>query len=189
MSTEMDRLLAEFSKFQTKIEKAQAQFAKVADMQEEVAALEAAVTSPDGTVTVLAGPSGSIKNIQLAADAYRVPPEALAATIMTTLQQAVAAATVEQAEVVDTAVGNAFGLNTTERVLAAQAEALGTTPEAIQAQLPEPEPEPPAFDPEDVLRDDPQPPPPPPPARRRPAPDEQDDDYFDNDILGRDDRR
>ncbi|MYW94713.1 YbaB/EbfC family nucleoid-associated protein [Amycolatopsis rubida] len=188
MSTEMDRLVAEFSKFQTKLEKAQAQFAKVADMQEEVAALEASATSSDGTVTVTAGPSGSVKNIRLTADAYRAAPEALAATILNTLQQAVAAATVEQAEVVDAAVGDAFGLNTTERVLAAQADALGTTPETIQAQLPEPAPEPAAFDPEDVLRDDPKPPPPP-PVRRRPAPGEPDDDYFDNDILGRDDRR
>ncbi|WP_409183497.1 YbaB/EbfC family nucleoid-associated protein [Amycolatopsis sp. VS8301801F10] len=175
MSEEMDRLVAEFEKFQTKLKQAEAQFAKVGDMQEELNALEAQVMSPDRAVTVVAGPSGSVKDLRLSPDALRQQPDQLAATILATLHQAVAESARKQANIVDEHVGTAFGLNVSEQVLEAQAAGLGTTVEELESNLPEAQPQRPATpirDEEDfannnLLRTDQRPaqaPPPPPPA-------------------------
>lgn len=169
----MDRLVAEFDKFQTKLKQAEAQFAKVGDMQEELNALEAEVMSPDRAVTVVAGPSGSIKDLRLTPDALRQQPDQLASTILATLHQAVAESARKQAGIVDEHVGTAFGLNVSEQVLEAQAAGLGTTVEELESNLPEAQPQAsPAGDDEDfanndLLRDDnrtTQAPPPPPTA-------------------------
>ncbi|WP_409466895.1 YbaB/EbfC family nucleoid-associated protein [Amycolatopsis sp. GA6-003] len=175
MSEEMDRLVAEFEKFQTKLKQAEAQFAKVGDMQEELNALEAQVMSPDRAVTVVAGPSGSVKDLRLSPDALRQQPDQLAATILATLHQAVAESARKQANIVDEHVGTAFGLNVSEQVLEAQAAGLGTTVEELESNLPEAQPQRPVTpirDEEDfannnLLRTDQRPaqaPPPPPPA-------------------------
>ncbi|WP_336161852.1 YbaB/EbfC family nucleoid-associated protein [Amycolatopsis sp. VC5-11] len=144
MSEEMDRLVAEFEKFQTKLKQAEAQFAKVGDMQEELNALEAQVTSPDRSVTVVAGPSGSVKDLRLSPDAFRQQPDQLAATILATLHQAVAESARKQAGIVDEHVGTAFGLNVSEQVLEAQAAGMGTTVEELESNLPEAQPQRPA---------------------------------------------
>ncbi|WP_033291338.1 YbaB/EbfC family nucleoid-associated protein [Amycolatopsis jejuensis] len=141
MSAEMDRLVAEFEKFQTKLKQAETQFAKVGDMQQELTALEAEVVSPDRAVTVIAGPSGSVKDLRLTPDALRQQPQQLAATIMSTLHQAVAEAARKQAGIVDAHVGQAFGINVSDQVLEAQAEAMGTTAEELQSKLPEEQPQ------------------------------------------------
>ncbi|MGW7535669.1 YbaB/EbfC family nucleoid-associated protein [Amycolatopsis sp. NPDC054798] len=174
MSEEMDRLVAEFEKFQTKLKQAEAQFAKVGDMQEELNALEAQVMSPDRTVTVVAGPSGSVKDLRLSPDALRQQPDQLASTILATLHQAVAESARKQAGIVDEHVGTAFGLNVSEQVLEAQAAGMGTTVEELESNLPEAQPQRPATptrDEEDfannnLLRTEQQPAqaPPPPPA-------------------------
>ncbi len=144
VSEEMDRLVAEFEKFQTKLKQAEAQFAKVGDMQEELNALEAQVTSPDRSVTVVAGPSGSVKDLRLSPDAFRQQPDQLAATILATLHQAVAESARKQAGIVDEHVGTAFGLNVSEQVLEAQAAGMGTTVEELESNLPEAQPQRPA---------------------------------------------
>ncbi|MBN9745389.1 MULTISPECIES: YbaB/EbfC family nucleoid-associated protein [unclassified Amycolatopsis] len=144
MSEEMDRLVAEFEKFQTKLKQAEAQFAKVGDMQEELNALEAQVTSPDRSVTVVAGPSGSVKDLRLSPDAFRQQPDQLASTILATLHQAVAESARKQAGIVDEHVGTAFGLNVSEQVLEAQAAGMGTTVEELESNLPEAQPQRPA---------------------------------------------
>lgn len=131
VSEEMDRLVAEFEKFQTKLKQAEAQFAKVGDMQEELNALEAQVMSPDRSVTVVAGPSGSVKDLRLSPDALRQQPDQLAATILATLHQAIAESARKQVGIVDEHVGTAFGLNVSEQVLEAQAAGLGTTVEEL----------------------------------------------------------
>jgi DNA-binding protein YbaB len=134
VSAEMELLIAEFEKFQSKVKQAELKFADVGRMQEELARLEAVATSPDRSVRVTVGPGGAVKDIQLGPDAMRQQPGALAATIMSTLQAAVVAAARREAQVVDNTVGSAFGVNTTEQVLQAQATALGTTVEELTSQ-------------------------------------------------------
>lgn len=141
VSEEMDRLVAEFEKFQTKLKQAEAQFAKVGDMQEELNALEAQVMSPDRSVTVVAGPSGSVKDLRLSPDALRQQPDQLASTILATLHQAVAESARKQAGIVDEHVGTAFGLNVSEQVLEAQAAGMGTTVDELESNLPEAQPQ------------------------------------------------
>lgn len=167
----MEQLLAEFEKFQTRIKQAEAQFAKVGDMQEELEALEASVTSADRSVTVVAGPSGSVKDLRLTPDALRQQPDALAASILTTLHQAVAESARKQAGIVDEHVGTSFGLNVSEQVLEAQAAGLGTTVEELESNLPEEQSQQAApvrddedFANNDLLRDEPRAPQPPQPA-------------------------
>jgi DNA-binding protein YbaB len=163
MSAEMDRLVAEFDKFQSKVKAAQTQFAQVGEMQEELTALEAQAVSADRSITVVAGPSGSVKGIRLTADALRQQPQQLADAILATLHQAVAEATRRQAGIVDAHVGAAFNLDVSEQVFEAQAEALGTTAAELKSQLPPEQPARPErdeeadFDQESVLRkeDDP----------------------------------
>lgn len=124
MSAELDRLAAEFEKFQAKIKQAEQKFSGVVEMQDRIAELEAAVISPDRTVRVVAGPGGSVKDIQLTPDALRLPATTLSDTIMSTLRAAVAEAVRRQADVVDETVGDAFGVDTTGMVR--QAQAVGT---------------------------------------------------------------
>ena len=126
MSAEIERLAAEFEKFQAKIRQAEVRFSGVGEMQGRLAELEVVATSPDRAVRVVAGPGGAVKDIQLGADAMRRPAQALAATIMATLREAVAEAVRQQAGIVDETVGGAFGVSTGEQVRQAQAEALGT---------------------------------------------------------------
>ncbi len=157
----MERLVAEFDKFQTKLKQAEAQFAKVGDMQEELNALETEVMSPDRAVTVVAGPSGSIKDLRLTPDALRQQPDQLASSILATLHKAVAESARKQAGIVDEHVGTAFGLNVSDQVLEAQAAGLGTTVEELESNLPEEQPQEAAptrddedFANNDLLRDD-----------------------------------
>ncbi|MEV6902088.1 YbaB/EbfC family nucleoid-associated protein [Amycolatopsis sp. NPDC051372] len=172
MSAEMDRLVAEFEKFQSKIKQAEASFAKVGDMQDEVTALEATAMSPDRAITVVAGAGGSVKDIRLTADALKQQPQQLASAILATLHRAVADATLKQAGIVDAHVGAAFGLDVSGQVLEAQAEAMGTTAEDLKSKAAEAQPAPRRLTDEDlehgdILRRD-EPPaaaPPPPPAR------------------------
>lgn len=134
----MERLIAEFEKFQSKIKQAEVRFDRVGQMQQQLAELETAATSPDRTVTVVAGPGGVIKDIQFTPDALRRPPGALSAMIMSTLNAAVADAARKQAGVVDENMGGALGnVNVTDQVLQAQAEAMGTTVEDLKSKMTE----------------------------------------------------
>ncbi|MEV6907899.1 YbaB/EbfC family nucleoid-associated protein [Amycolatopsis sp. NPDC051071] len=141
MSAEFEQLVAEFEKFQSKIKKAETQFAKVGEMQEELAGLESVAASPDRSVTVVAGPGGSVKDIQLTPEALRQQPQQLAAVILSTLHTAVADAARKQAGIVDSQFGDAFHLNVEEQVLEAQAEALGTTADDLRSQMSEEPPQ------------------------------------------------
>ncbi|TNC22765.1 YbaB/EbfC family nucleoid-associated protein [Amycolatopsis alkalitolerans] len=165
MSAHMDQLIAQFENFQAKVRQAEASFAGVGDMQERIAQVENSVTSPDGTVTVVAGAGGTVTGIRLAPGAVRLGSDQLAATIMKTLRQAVAGAVQQQAGIVDTTFGDAFGVNLSDQVREAQAEAFGTAAEepASTPQAPAPQAQ---------------------PRKRRPGPPD-DDDYFDQNILRR----
>ncbi|MGH3468989.1 MAG: YbaB/EbfC family nucleoid-associated protein, partial [Thermocrispum sp.] len=164
----MEHLIKEFDNFQSKIRKAQEQFAGVGQMQEELVELEAVATSPDGSVRVVAGPGGAIKDIRLSQEALRQQAGAVSATIMATLNRAVAGAARKQAAVIDAHMGGLSG-NVGEQVLQAQAEAFGVTVEDLRDNLGEQAPPPPAPPAQQAPPPPPPPPPPPAAAPQRPA--------------------
>ena len=134
MSADLERLAAEFEKFQAKIKQAEVKFSGVGELGDQLARLEVVTTSPDRSVRVVAGAGGTVLDLQLTPEAMRQQASTLAATIMTTLRTAVAEAVRRQAGIVDETVGDAFGLNTVDRVRQAQAEALRTSDEAHHAR-------------------------------------------------------
>jgi hypothetical protein len=160
MSAEMDQLIAQFENFRAKTRQAEARFAGVGDMQERIARVETTVTSPDGTVTVVAGAGGTVTDLRLTAGAMHLEAGQLAQRIMSTLRQAVAGAAQQQAGIVDDVFGDQLGVDVSGQVRQAQAEAFGTAaPEpASEQQAPRP--------------------------RRRPAPGD-DDDFEQGPILRR----
>ncbi|MGZ3141206.1 YbaB/EbfC family nucleoid-associated protein [Lentzea chajnantorensis] len=174
------------------------QFAGIGEMQQQLTELEAVATSADRAVTVVAGPSGSIRDIRLTDLAMRRPPHALAAELMSTLQKAVAEAARRQAGIVEGALGDDMHLK--DQVLETQAQLFGMSKEdlvrataeqdAAAAQQP-PQPTPPAPP---VPPRAPVPPPvpqagqvrqPPPPPQRRPAR-ESPEDFSDQNVLRED---
>lgn len=171
MSAEFDQLVAQFERFQSKIKRMDQQFEQVGQLQQDLAGLEATAASPDRTVTVVAGPSGSIKDIRLADAALRQSPQALSAALMTTLRQAVAEAARRQAVLVEGAFGDDMRL--TDQVLETQAQLFGTTPEELRASMAQAPEARPAAEPEDLseenfLRREDRPSPPPPHRQQRP---------------------
>ncbi|GIH06949.1 hypothetical protein Rhe02_50160 [Rhizocola hellebori] len=61
----------------------------VKDLQDDLAAMEVRVASPDGMVTVVVGPRGNLKSLTLDKRAYQQhPPERLAALIVQACQRA-----------------------------------------------------------------------------------------------------
>ncbi|MEV0676362.1 YbaB/EbfC family nucleoid-associated protein [Actinosynnema sp. NPDC050436] len=204
MSAEFDQLVTRFEQFQAKLHRVDEQFGDLGEMQRELAAMEVVATSPDRAVTVVAGPSGAIKDIRLTDHALRRPPHALAAALMGTLRQAVAEAARRQAGIVEQALGD--DLRLTDQVLETQAELFGVTPQELRAMTEQPP---------DQVQPPPPPPPgpphrvppagrpgvpptgrpgvPPPPAGRpapprRPAPVEDADDFSQRGFLRDDDR-
>ncbi|RBM23108.1 hypothetical protein DI005_03900 [Prauserella sp. PE36] len=159
MSAHMDQLIAQFENFRSKIRQAEANFAGVGEMQARIAEIESTATSPDGGVTVVAGAGGAVTDLRLTPGALRQDPGQLSATIMSTMRQAVAGAVQRQAGIVDDAFGDTFGVNTSEQVRQAQAEAFGTAEEEPASQQT------------------------PPPTRRSRPSDDDNDDYFDQGSI------
>jgi hypothetical protein len=137
MSAHLDQMIAEFEKFGARIRQAESRFAGVADMGDQVAQVESVVTSPDRNVTVIAGAGGMVTDLRLAPGAMSLASTELAAMIMTTLRQAVAGAARQQAGIVDEMFGDTFGVNTSELVEQAQAEAAGTVADDHASEEPE----------------------------------------------------
>ncbi|OLT42418.1 hypothetical protein BJF85_23070 [Saccharomonospora sp. CUA-673] len=134
MSAEFDRLVAEFEKFQSKLTRIDEQMSGVADMQSELSELQATASNADRSVTVVAGPGGAVMDIQLTDKAMNQPPQALAAAIKSTLQEAVAEAARKQAGIVDSHMGG-MGLNVTDQVIETQAQAFGIAPEELRQRM------------------------------------------------------
>lgn len=134
MSAHMDQLIAQFENFQAKVRQAETRFAEVGDMQERIAQVETSVTSPSGQVTVVAGAGGTVTDLRLTAGAMHLEAGQLSTMIMSTLRKAVAGAAQQQAGIVDDAFGDALGVNTSEMVREAQAEAFGTPEEEPASQ-------------------------------------------------------
>lgn len=135
MSAEFERLVAQFERFQSKVKHIDDQFAGIGQMQEEVSALEASASSPGRSVTVVAGPGGSIKDIKLSTEALRQQPGSLSAEIMATLRQAVAEVARKQAGIVEAHMGGEMHL--VDQVLESQAQAFGTSVEELRSEMPD----------------------------------------------------
>ncbi|USX49722.1 YbaB/EbfC family nucleoid-associated protein [Lentzea sp. HUAS12] len=130
MSAEFDQLVAQFERFQAQMHRVDQQFANIGEMQQQLTEMEAVATSGDHAVTVVAGPSGTIKDIRLTDVAMRRPPHVLAAELMSTLQKAVAEAARRQAGIVEGALGSDMHLR--EQVLETQAQLFGMTPDELR---------------------------------------------------------
>lgn len=85
---------------------AKANLAKLDLMQEEIRQIESVETSPDRSVTVVAGPSGAVRSITFTEAALSQGAAALSRLTTTTFQQAVAKAARMQAEIVQRYVGD-----------------------------------------------------------------------------------
>jgi DNA-binding protein YbaB len=133
VSAEFEQLVAQFEQFQSKLTRIDDRFAQVGEMQQELEELEVTATSPDRTITVVAGPGGAIRNIQLTDKAMGQSAQALASALLSTVQQAVAESARKQAAIVDEHVGGQMGL--TDQVLQTQAQLFGTSPEELRSQL------------------------------------------------------
>ncbi len=149
MSAEFDQLVAEFQRFEAGIRDADARFAGLAGMREELTGLRATAASPDGGVTVVTGPGGAVLDVTFTDAALAKGPQALSAALLATLREAVGAAARRQAVIVQEHVGD-DGL--VEQVLETQAEAFGTSVEELRSKLAE-ETAPPAAAPEDFSED------------------------------------
>ncbi|GAB3005641.1 YbaB/EbfC family nucleoid-associated protein [Amycolatopsis acidiphila] len=147
MSAEFDQLVTQFEQFQARLRHVDEQFADVAAMQAELTALEATATSPDRSVTVVAGPGGAVKDIRFTDAALRQSAPALSAAVLATLRQAVAEAARRQAGIVEAHVGDDMHLM--DQVLETQAELFGTTPEELRASMAEQPARPAADEPHD----------------------------------------
>lgn len=94
----------------------------VDEMREQIGGIEASVTAQDKSVTVTAGPGGSVTNIEFTKDATKLSPIQLSSTVMNTLRQAVAQAAREQARIVQDYAPEG---DIAERVRQTQEEMLG----------------------------------------------------------------
>ena len=187
VSAEMDQLIAQFERFQAQMHRVDQQFANIGEMQQQLTDMEAVATSPDRAVTVVAGPSGTIKDIRLTDQAMRRPPQALAAELMSTLQKAIAEAARRQAGIVEGALGDDMHL--TDQVLETQATLFGMSKEELRALTAEEAAQPPTAPPHTPPRPPSaaQPVQQPGPVRpttapRRPQPESQ-EDFSDQNVL------
>lgn len=137
MTAEFDQLVAEFEAFQARIHNVDDRFEQLAGMQSELESLEVSASSPDHSVTVVAGPAGSVRDIRLTEDALRHGAQRLGSMIMSTLQEAVADAARQQAGIVQEYVDAPV----LDQVLETQSEVTGVPVEELREKVP-PRPEP-----------------------------------------------
>lgn len=133
VETEMDRLREAFGEFKARVSRVEQPLTNIDDMQAELRGLTASVTSGDETVTVVAGPGGSVQGISLSTMAMRHSSTELEAILMSTLRQAVAEAARKQAAVVEQHLGD--GMRLAENVMQTQATALGTSVEVLRSAV------------------------------------------------------
>jgi DNA-binding protein YbaB len=133
VTDEFEQLVRQFERFEAKMANLDGRFEQMAGMTEEIAELAGRASSADRSITVVAGPGGSIKEIQLTEEALAQGPRALGGAILTTLQQAVAEVARRQASVVEQYAGD--DMNLLDQVLQTQAEAFGTTADALRSGM------------------------------------------------------
>ncbi|WP_103350703.1 YbaB/EbfC family nucleoid-associated protein [Amycolatopsis sp. CA-128772] len=162
MTAEFEHLVAEYERFRAGVRSADDRFAGLGTMQQQLTELRASAASADGDVTVVTGPGGAVLDVKFTEAALAKGPQALSATLLATLREAVGEAARRQAVIVEENMGDDFGL--VDQVLETQAVAFGTTVEELRSKLTEEtaEPAPQDFSEQRVLR--PADPPPAPPA-------------------------
>ena len=96
---------------------------RYAGMKEEIAAIRASATSPDRSVTVIAGAGGTVLDVRLSDQVMQSPVRVVSGSVMTTLRLAVAEGARQQAAIVQRYVGGR--MNIIQRVMATQQELLG----------------------------------------------------------------
>jgi len=133
MTAEFEQLVAEFEAFQAQIKNVDDRFEQLAEMRGELESLQVSATSPDRAVTVVAGPGGAVLDVRLTEDALRLGAQQLGASIMSTLQDAVAAAAREQAAIVQEYAGDDAPV--LDQVLETQAEVMGVPVEELREQV------------------------------------------------------
>jgi len=144
MTAEFDQLVAEFEEFQSRIHNVDDRFAHLAGMQDDLAALEVVAHSPDRSVTVVAGPGGSVRDIRVTEDACQLGAQRLSSTLMSTLREAIADAARQQAGIVQEYVGGEAPV--LDQVLETQSEVTGVPVEELREKVPRPvEEEPTVF--------------------------------------------
>lgn len=131
IAEQMEQLRQRLETIQQDQRKAQERFAKLDTMKEEVAAIEASVTSRDRTVTVVAGPGAAIKAVSFTEEITRMTPTQLSQTVTSTIQQAVADAARQQAAVVQNYIGDQVDI--LGRVLKTQEEVFGQPMQPAEA--------------------------------------------------------
>src|SRR5262245_60151256 len=141
MTAEFDQLVAEFEQFQAQIKNMDDRFEHLAGMQSELETLEVRVSTPDKSITVIAGPGGSVRDIRFTEEALQLGPEQLSTDLMTTLREAVADAARQQAAVVEEYAGGPV----LDQVLETQSEVTGVPVEELRQKV--------ARNPDDYLRD------------------------------------
>jgi hypothetical protein len=99
-------------------------------LTEELKDVAGTATSPDGTVTVVAGPGGALKSITFSDATHRVAPSTLSATVMHTIARAQAEAARMQADAVRRGLGSTELL---DRVLAEDSRLFGDVPPVAAA--------------------------------------------------------
>ncbi|QUQ69361.1 YbaB/EbfC family nucleoid-associated protein [Kutzneria sp. CA-103260] len=102
-------------------------------MADELQNAEGRATSPDGLVTVVAGPGGSVTSIVFDDRISTITPQALSASVMHAIAQARASAAQQQAEVVRRGLGDTELL---DRVLDSDARLFGDTRPSAPAPAP-----------------------------------------------------
>jgi DNA-binding protein YbaB len=133
MSAEFDQLVAEFERFQSQLTNVDDRFENIAGMQSELASLEVSVTSSDRSVTVVAGPGGSIQDIKFTEAALQLGSQRLGGVVMGVVHEAVAEAARRQALIVQEYVGD--DLPVLDQVLETQAEVTNTPIEELRARV------------------------------------------------------
>ena len=123
IAAQMEQLRQRLETIQRNQQKAQQRFARLDSMKEEVAAIEASVTSRDRAVTVVAGPGAAIKDVRFTDEAKRLTPNQLSHTVTATIQQAVADAARQQATVIQGYLGDQ--VDVLGRVLKIQEDVFG----------------------------------------------------------------
>lgn len=134
MTAEFDQLVAEFEQFQAQIQNMDDRFQHLAGMQSELASLEVTASSPDQSITVVAGPGGAVTDIRITEEAFRLGPERLSSDLMTTLREAVADAARQQAGIVEEYAGGPV----LDQVLETQSEITGVPVEELRERVQRP---------------------------------------------------
>lgn len=75
-------------------------------MTEELGDVQGSATSPDGAVTVVSAPDGTVKSVEFSERVRQIAPAELGATVLHTIAMARVTATREQAEVVRRGLGD-----------------------------------------------------------------------------------